>query len=136
MPYAAISYRIDPAYEEEVARLFAGFQRVDTPVFTDSEGNEAGRLLGTAVFVKDGVLVRVIHYEGDMAEIGRHMGAQKGVHILEEKLAPYLAEARETDTGTVDGFRSHFRSSLMRCISELTVDTHPASAADTAREGE
>ncbi|WP_017596480.1 SchA/CurD-like domain-containing protein [Nocardiopsis potens] len=129
MPYAAISYRIDPAYQEEVAELFSGFQRVNTPVFTDENGEEAGRLLGTAVFVKDDVLVRVIHYEGDFARIGRHMGAQKGVHILEEKLAPYLAAPRETDTKTAEGFSEHFRSSTMRCISQLTVDTHPNGSA-------
>ncbi|NSC21552.1 SchA/CurD [Streptomyces albus subsp. chlorinus] len=132
MPYAAISYRIKPEHQEEVAKLFAGFQRVSTPVFTDDDGKEAGRLLGTAVFVKDDVLVRVIHYEGDFERIGRHMGAQKGVHILEEKLAPYLAEQRETDTQTVDGFASHFRTSVMRCISELSVDTHPAGPASAA----
>ncbi|UFQ18599.1 MULTISPECIES: SchA/CurD-like domain-containing protein [Streptomyces] len=125
MPYAAISYRIKPERVEEVAELFAGFQRVNTPVFTDDDGKEVGRLLGTAVFVQDDVLVRVIHYEGDFAQIGRHMGAQKGVHILEEKLAPHLAEARETDTRTVDGFTSHFRSSVMRCVSQLSIDTHP-----------
>ncbi|MER5256819.1 MULTISPECIES: SchA/CurD-like domain-containing protein [unclassified Streptomyces] len=125
MPYAAISYRIKPESQEEVAELFSGFQRVSTPVFTDDDGQEVGRLLGTAVFLQDDVLVRVIHYEGDFAQIGRHMGAQKGVHILEEKLAPHLAEARETDTQTVDGFTSHFRSSVMRCISQLSIDTHP-----------
>ncbi|MER5914433.1 SchA/CurD-like domain-containing protein [Streptomyces sp. NPDC001982] len=128
MPYAAITYRVKPGHEEEIAEIFAGFQRVDTPDFAGEAGDAAGRLLGTGVFIKDDVLVRVIHYEGDFAAIGRHMAAQKGVHILETKLAPFLAEARETDTTTPEGFAAHFRNATMRSIAQLTVDSHPAGA--------
>ena len=42
------------------------------------------------MFVKDGTLVRFIHYEGELADVGRHMGQQRGVHMLEAKLEPYL----------------------------------------------
>ncbi|MZD07795.1 SchA/CurD [Streptomyces sp. SID5785] len=129
MPYAAITYRMKPGYEEEIAEIFAGFQRVDTPDFSGDDGSAAGRLLGTGVFIKDDVLIRVIHYEGDFAAVGRHMAAQKGVHILEEKLAPYLAKPRETDTQSPEGFAAYFREATMRSIAQLTVDTHPAGAA-------
>ncbi|MFI1534042.1 SchA/CurD-like domain-containing protein [Streptomyces anandii] len=128
MPYAAITYRMKPGHEDEIAEIFAGFQRVDRPDFTGDDGDAAGKLLGTGVFIKDDVLVRVIHYEGDFAAIGRHMAAQKGVHILETKLAPYLAEPRTVDTTTPAGFAEHFRESTMRTIAQLTVDTHPAEA--------
>lgn len=128
MPYAAITYRVKPGHEEEIAEIFAGFQRVDTPDFSSKEGDPAGRLLGTGVFIKDDVVVRVIHYEGDFAAIGRHMAQQKGVHILESKLAPYLAEPRTVDTTTPAGFAEHFRRSTMRTIAQLTVDSHPAGA--------
>lgn len=123
MPYAAITYRVKPGHEDEIAEIFGGFRRVDTPVFRDEGGNESGRLLGTAVFVKDDVMVRVIHYEGDFADIAKHMARQQGVHSLEDRLAPYLAEQR--DTSTPEGFAAYFRDATMRCISELTVDTHP-----------
>ncbi|HEY8374603.1 MAG TPA: SchA/CurD-like domain-containing protein [Pseudonocardiaceae bacterium] len=126
MPYAAVTYRIKPEHHDEIAEIFAGFQRVDTPVFRDEQGQEAGRLLGTAVFIKDDVLVRIIHYEGDFASIARHMAKQKGVHLIEEKLAPYLARPRDTDTTTAEGFKEYFRDATMRCISQLTIDTHPA----------
>ncbi|MFH8349824.1 SchA/CurD-like domain-containing protein [Streptomyces sp. NPDC018045] len=125
MPYAAITYRVKPGHEEEIAEIFAGFQRVDRPEFAGETGEQAGRLLGTAVFVKDDVLVRVIHYEGDFAAVGRHMAAQKGVHVLEEKLAPFLAEDR--DTRSAQGFAAYFRDATMRSIAQLTVDTHPAT---------
>lgn len=127
MPFAAISYRVQPGREDELEELFSGFERVDTPVITDADGAEVGRLLGTAVFVKDDVLIRVIHYEGDFARIGRHMGRQRGVHRFEEQLAPFLASARAVDTQTRDGFEQHFRSAVMRCVSELNVDSHPGS---------
>ncbi|GHF28080.1 SchA/CurD-like domain-containing protein [Streptomyces morookaense] len=124
MPYAAITYDVKPGYDEEIAELFANFKRADTPVLTDEAGEEVGRLLGTAVFIKDGLLVRVIHYEGDIKDVGRHMSRQRGVHILEEKLKPYLASPR--DTATPERFRQHFANSLMRCIAQLSV---PAPAA-------
>jgi len=125
MPYAAITYRIKPGFEDEIAEIFAGFKRVDTPDMRGPEAGQAGgRLLGTGVFIKDDILVRVIHYEGEFAAVGKHMAAQKGVHILEEKLQPYLAEGR--DTRSAEDFGAYFRDATMRCISQLTVDTHPA----------
>ncbi|MCX4820535.1 SchA/CurD [Streptomyces sp. NBC_01142] len=126
MPYAAITYRVKPGHEDEIAEIFAHFTRVDTPDYRADDGAAAGRLLGTGVFIKDDVMVRVIHYEGDFAAIGRHMATQKGVHILEEKLQPYLAEER--DTSSPAGFAAYFRNATMRSIAQLTVDSHPAGA--------
>ncbi|WP_283133445.1 SchA/CurD-like domain-containing protein [Rhizohabitans arisaemae] len=123
MAFAAITYRVKPGHEEEIAEIFAGFTRVDTPRLTDDDGNEAGRLLGTAVFIKDDVMVRVIHYEGDFPSIARKMATQKGVHVIEEKLAPYLAVQR--DTGSPEAFGAYFRDATMRCVSQLSADTHP-----------
>lgn len=124
MPFAAITYRVKPGHEDEIAEIFAGFQRVDSPVLRDEEDVQAGRLLGTAVFIKDDVMVRVIHYEGDFGTVAAHMGRQRGVHLLEEKLAPYLAAER--DTSTRQGFEAYFRDAVMRCVSQLSLDTHPA----------
>ncbi|MBF8190914.1 SchA/CurD [Nonomuraea sp. K274] len=124
MPYAAITYKVRPGFDDEIAEIFGAFQRVDTPTMRDVTGNEAGRLLGTGVFIKDGVLVRVIHYEGDFRVVAAHMAQQKGVHLIEEKLAPYLVEQR--DTSTPEAFQAYFRDALMRSIAQLSVDTHPA----------
>lgn len=126
MPFAAITYRVKPGFEDEIAEIFGRFQRVNTPNFAGDNGEQAGRLLGTAVFIKDDVIVRVIHYEGDFSAIGKHMAQQKGVHLIEEALKPYLVE-RESATTEAD-FRSHFQNATMRCISQLTVDTHPVGS--------
>ncbi|MFV2087920.1 MULTISPECIES: TcmI family type II polyketide cyclase [unclassified Micromonospora] len=124
MPYAAITYRVQPGHEDEIAEIFASFERVDRPEYGNEDNGSIGRLLGTAVFIKDDVMVRVIHFEGDFAAIARHMAGQRGVHLIEEKLAPYLSQQRETTTS--DGFARYFRDATMRCISQLSVDTHPA----------
>ena len=86
MPYAAITYDVKPGHEDEIAELFANFQRADTPVLRNEAGEEVGRLVGTAVFIRGGTLVRFIHYEGDFIAVAKHMGQQKGVHLIEDKL--------------------------------------------------
>jgi SchA/CurD like domain len=123
MPFAAITYRVKTGHEDEIAEIFAGFQRVDSPNMRGDGGDQAGRLLGTAVFIKDDVMVRIIHYEGEFGAVAGHMAQQRGVHLIEEKLAPFLAEQR--DTSTPAAFGAYFRDSVMRCISQLSVDTHP-----------
>lgn len=125
MPYAAITYRVKPGHEDDIAEIFADFQRVDRPEMAGDAGEQSGRLLGTAVFVKDDVMVRVIHYEGDFQAIAKHMAPQRGVHQIEERLAPYLAEPR--DTSTPEAFAAYFRDATMRCVSQLSIDTHPES---------
>ncbi|AOS62900.1 SchA/CurD-like domain-containing protein [Actinoalloteichus hymeniacidonis] len=122
MPYAAITYRVQPGNEDAIAEIFGRYQRVDTPEFRSPDGTPAGRLLGTAVFIKDEFMVRVIHYEGDFSAIAGHMATQRGVHVVEDELAPYLQQQRETDTQ--EGFDAYFRDATMRCISQLSVDTH------------
>lgn len=124
MPYAAITYHVKPGHEDEITEIFGGFQRVDTPVLRDEHGNRSGSLLGTAVFIKDDLMVRVIHYDGSLDDVARHMAGQRGVHLLEERLRPYLADGRET--GTQEDFTAYFRAATMRCISQLGVGTHPA----------
>ncbi|MFI6323670.1 SchA/CurD-like domain-containing protein [Nonomuraea sp. NPDC050556] len=127
MPYAAITYKVKPGHEDEIEKIFAGFRRVTTPVITNAAGEKVGELLGSAVFIKDEFMVRVIHYEGSIIEVGKHMATQPGVHDLEEQLAPYLAERR--DTKTPEGFRNHFANSIMRSIAQLTPDNYPGASS-------
>jgi hypothetical protein len=118
MPYAAITYNIKPGYEDEVVEVFQNFQRVSSPVLRDAAGAESGRLKGTGVFIRDGVLVRFIDYEGDIEDVGRHMSQHPGVHSIEDALKPYLAEPR--DTATPERFQAYFQKSLMRCVQQFS----------------
>ena len=126
MPYAAITYKVKPGHEDEIEQLFANFRRVSTPIIKNDEGEVTGELLGSAVFIKDDLMVRVIHYEGSLADVGRHMARQSGVHNIETGLKPFLAEER--DTATPEKFQNHFRRSIMRSIAQLTPENYPGAA--------
>ncbi|MEO3812336.1 SchA/CurD-like domain-containing protein [Sphaerisporangium sp. B11E5] len=116
MPYAMLTFRIKPGHEEELAEVFAAAPPLESPVVTDDRGEETARLIGTGVFVKDDVLVRLVHYEGDFAGIARHLAAQQHVHVIESRIVPFLAETR--DTGTPEGFAAFFRNARMRCLTQ------------------
>lgn len=127
MSYAAITFKVKPGAEELVDEIFAGFQRADSAIVHDENGKEVARILGTALFIKDNMLVRVIHYEGDLIALSRFMGRQHGVQEAERKLATILDVPR--DSSSDEGFKNFFLSSSMRSIaqfsapSELIVDT-------------
>ncbi|OLT26331.1 SchA/CurD [Actinomadura sp. CNU-125] len=117
MPFAAITYDIKPGCEEEIAEIFGDFKRVRNPAVRDGSGREVGRVLGTALFIRDDTMVRFIQYEGGIEDVARFMAAQPGVREVERRLKPYLASPRDTDT--VEGFVATFTESSMRCISQL-----------------
>jgi hypothetical protein len=119
MAYAAITYRVQPGHEAEINDIFAGFQRADSPVLHDEQGKPAGLLLGTGLFIKDDVMIRIIHYDGRLEDVARHMSTQAGVHEAERRLAPYLAESRETETP--EGFITHFDAATMHCVQQFSL---------------
>ncbi|MBF8194277.1 SchA/CurD [Nonomuraea sp. K274] len=119
MPFAAITYNIKSGYEDRVAEVFSGFQRPKSAVVQGSDGEQAGRILATAVFIRDDLLVRFIEFEGDIDAIARHMAAQPGVQEVERKLKPYLSVPR--DTGTAEGFVRTFKDSMLRSVTQLAV---------------
>jgi hypothetical protein len=118
MPLAALTYDIKPGYENEIAQILVEFKRVTSPVVLGADGQEAARILATAVFIRGATMVRFIEYDGNLDAVARHMATQSGVREVEERLVPYLAVPR--NTATVEGFVATFRGSLMRCISQLS----------------
>lgn len=126
---AAITYDIRPGHEDEIAEIFsaANFRRADTPVLRDDSGAEVGRIHGTGLFIRDGFMVRVIHHEGDIAAVGRHMAGQQGVKEAERRLAPYLAASRDTETP--ERFRRHFQTSLMTRLQDRELSAGPGKIA-------
>lgn len=126
MPFAAISYDIKPGYTEEIAEIFApkNFRRVDSPVLAGEDGETAGRLLSTGLFIQDTAMVRVIEFEGDIARLAPHMARQEGVQEAEQKLKPYLATPRETSTAA--GFTNHLGIASMRCLQQRSLRDLPA----------
>ncbi|MET8005483.1 SchA/CurD-like domain-containing protein [Nonomuraea glycinis] len=128
MPYAAITYRIKPGHEREIGEIFERFRRPESPILRDEAGRPVGLLLGTGLFLKDDVAVRVIHYEGELADVARHMSGQEGIREAERELGPYLATAR--DTSTAGGFLDHFHSATMHAVQQFSL---PEQVAGTLR---
>ncbi|MET0423976.1 MAG: SchA/CurD-like domain-containing protein [Actinoplanes sp.] len=124
MPFAALTYDIKPGHEDEVAEVFSGFRRPASPNVPVDGGQPETRILATAVFIRDSVLVRVIEYEGDLTAVARFMAAQPGVREVERRLKPYLRSPRDTDDEA--GFVRTFQSSLLRCVTQMGV---PRTAA-------
>lgn len=118
MPFAAITYDIKPGHEDEIAEIFADFQRV-AATEVDAPGQEDTRILSTALFIRDGLMVRMIEYEGDLDAVARRMFTHPAVRRVEERLANYVNRPRDTDTE--EGFVRTFNSSLLRSISQLSV---------------
>jgi hypothetical protein len=118
MPFAAISYGVQPGHEDEIAEIFSArnFRRASSPVLRDESGAEVGRLQATGLFIQLTEMVRVIQFTGNLAAVGRHMASQPGVHEAEQRLAPYLAVSR--DTSTVEGFKAHFSRSVMTPVQQ------------------
>ena len=126
MPFAAITYDIKPGCQKELTEIFGSFRRVKSDQVKDDSGRQAGRILATAVFIRDDTLVRVVEYQGDLDAVARHMAVQPGVREVEAKLKPYLTIPRDTDT--VEGFVATFRRSLLETIAQISVRDLPAAA--------
>jgi hypothetical protein len=125
MPYAAITFRLRKGSEDAVAQLFTEFEGFNDPIVRDEQGNEVAKLVGTAVFLKDDTLVRVIHYQGDFSAIPRHVARQPAIHEFEQRIQPYLAEKRET---TPAAFGKFFRNASMRVVYQTSLDDFTATA--------
>lgn len=123
MPFVAITYDIKGGHEDQVAEVFRNFQRPGSAVVPGADGKQAGRMLATALFIRDSLLVRFIEYEGDLDAVLRHIAGQPGIQEVERKLKPYLRSPR--DTSTVEGFIGTFKNSMLRCISQLAVPRSP-----------
>jgi SchA/CurD like domain len=112
--FAALHWTVKPGHEKQVEELFQRSGRAASFDITDDEGNEVGRLIATAVFMKGNTIVRVIEFEGELASLIRHMPKQPAVQQLEEWLAPHIEVPR--DLGTEGGFRDFFQLSAMRPV--------------------
>jgi hypothetical protein len=127
--HSAITYNIKPGHEDEIAAIFSpqSFVRANTSVLRDENGTEVGRIHGTGLFIRDGFMARVIHHEGDIRAVGRHMASQQGVKAAERQLEPYLEVPR--DTATPEKFRRYFQTSLMDRLQDRSLSERPGEIA-------
>ncbi len=82
----ALTFRVRPGTEEAVRDLLATY---DPPRL---EIDEQTRLLGTAVFMKGNLVVRIMEIEGEFGRVAQHLAADPAVQAVERKLNDYLEE--------------------------------------------
>lgn len=117
--FFAIMWEIKPGSQDAVREAFASYQRPDHAV-KDADGNVVGKLLSTQVFMRDTTVVRVIEFEGSIADVAPHMGRQPAIRALEAELDKYLAHPR--DMSTPEGARKFFMETAMETLASRRWD--------------
>jgi hypothetical protein len=125
MAFAAITFKIRPGTESQVVEIFRHFKRASSPIVRNENGEEVGWILGTALFLKDDTIVRVIQYEGELEDVAHYMSTQEGVREAEAKLNEFLVKPR--DSSTLEGFMEFFHDCSMRSIHQFSVPPHVAA---------
>ncbi|HUY45926.1 MAG TPA: SchA/CurD-like domain-containing protein [Streptosporangiaceae bacterium] len=85
----ATLYPIKPGTEEHVTALFREGGRPRTEV-GDGTGEPAARLLSTMVFVGPGRALRIIEFEGPLADVIGHLSRDPAARRFQRRLAEHL----------------------------------------------
>ncbi len=109
--FAALHWTIKPGSEKGVIEAFQRSGRAASFDIADDNGVIVGRLLATAVFIKGNSIIRVVEFEGELADLIRHMPKQPAVQELEQWLAPHIEIPR--DLKDESGFKNFFAASAM-----------------------
>lgn len=88
MEQFALLFTVKPGAENEVAQIFQSYGRPAV------EASSTTRLLGTSVFMKDNIVVRVFDIEGSVEEAAAFLSQQEAVRKVEERLNPLLEHPR------------------------------------------
>lgn len=116
----AITFRVKPGTDNEVRDLLAHY---DPPAWEAPDGT---RLLGTSIFMKDGVVVRMMEIDGNLPAAMAHLARQPSIQELERKLDAYLVEPR--DLSTPQGARTFFRNAMMEHVTTRVATFGEATA--------
>jgi hypothetical protein len=112
-------WTVRPGTEEQVKEIFRNYGRPD-PIVRDKDGNVTGKLLGTQVFIKGNVVVRVMEVEGSLAAVSSHLGRQPAVQEVEAKLDEVIEDPR--DMSTQEGATKFFMDKSMECLVARKMD--------------
>ncbi|MFI5806457.1 SchA/CurD-like domain-containing protein [Streptomyces sp. NPDC051561] len=105
----AISFHVKPGTEEVVRDLLATY----TP--PEWETPDGARLLGTSIFMKDGLVVRFMEIDGGLPRVMAHLARQPAIQELERKLDEFLLEPR--DMNSPAGARAFFQRAMMEHVT-------------------
>ncbi|MCH5670842.1 TcmI family type II polyketide cyclase [Streptomyces gilvus] len=107
----AVTFRVRPGTEEDVADLLASY---DPP---NPEIDAETRLLSTSVFMKDQQIVRMIEFEGDFRKVMAHLSQDPSIQYVERELDKYLVDEDRRDMSNPQGAKEFFTRALMRTVT-------------------
>jgi SchA/CurD like domain-containing protein len=116
----AIMFRIKPGTEDKVRDLLANYSR---PAGVAADGT---RLVSTSVFMKDGIVVRMIEIDGSLPGLVAHMSQEPTIQAVEAELDKYLVDDDRRDASTLEGARTFFRNAMMEHITTRVAVKVPA----------
>src|SRR5690349_7500767 len=105
----AVMFRIKPGTEDKVRKLLSTYA---PPEWVTPDGT---RLLSTSIFIKDGLVIRMIEIDGNLPAVMAHLGRQPSVQKLERELDQYLLDKR--DVTSPEGARAFFQRALMEHVT-------------------
>jgi hypothetical protein len=107
----AIMFRVRPGTEETVQELLRTYESPRKVI------DDENRLVSTSVFMKDGLIVRMIEIEGSLPRLMAHMSQDPNIQYVERELDKYLVDEDRRDTSTVTGAREFFSRALMTTVT-------------------
>ncbi|WP_433429278.1 SchA/CurD-like domain-containing protein [Nonomuraea sp. CA-141351] len=118
----AVMFRVKPGTEDKVKDLLANYSR---PGWVAPDGT---RLMSTSVFMKDGLVVRMIEIEGNLPGLMRHLSQEPSIQRVEAELDKYLVEEDRRDASTPEGAREFFLRAMMETVTtRVATDAEPVS---------
>ena len=109
----AVTFSVKPGAEVRAAEILSGYDPPQARIDEDTW------LVGTTVFIKGTVVVRVMDVHGSLPKIMAHLSRQPVIQAVEEALNPLLLVPR--DMSTADGARAFFMQAMMRPIAHRIV---------------
>jgi SchA/CurD like domain len=120
----ALAFRIKRGSESAVAQLLADYRAPDLQIDAET------RLVGTAVFIRSDLVIRVVEVEGDLAKVGPHLARDPVIQQVERALVPYLLEPYDSTDAAQRG--QFFAQRLMtRIVHREAPDV--ATAVESSR---
>jgi hypothetical protein len=105
----AITFKVKPESVDAVRELLANYE---PPEWVTPDGT---KLLGTSIFMKDDVVVRVMDIEGSLPSVMAHLSKQPSIRALESELDKHLAVPR--DLSTPEGAKAFFGRAMMQHVT-------------------
>jgi hypothetical protein len=123
----AVTFRVRPGTEEAVEKLLSSYD----PPFPEVDDDT--RLVSTSVFMKEGLVVRMIEIEGSLPKVMAHLSQEPVIQAVERELDGYLVEEDKRDMSTVEGTRAFFLNAMMKTVTTRIPEGYRPAPA---KEGE